>query len=262
VYEVRAVNERSPVAIFVADTGEVLTLDDWGRTGQSHAIVLYDRSGHVVRDLDLEDVLTPEEIRDRVDHSVSSIWWRYGTESAWADQKAFHVTTVFGDELLVSLKDGTIKRGPASFARLRSYIRRERPCVRPELRVIHVVKEGRKYDAVTCALRPLGSSCHKGAVGFGYPGQQRDVQLDSIAFDRLLESSLVLLPGIRRDWAVTWGAGLVQVELAFACSHAEADEYRLVVDRCATKDPKVLGLLDELLAVTGLADRVSCPDEP
>jgi hypothetical protein len=259
IYETKLVNPMSPLGVFVADTGEVLTVDDHGGAGQAHAVVLYDQAGHVIRDYGLESILSAQELRDKIDHSVLSIWWRYPTESPWADRDSFHITTIFGAEVLVSLKDGGLRRGPEPFSRLQSHLKTARACVHPEIRVVHVTKEHEKYRALTCALVPLKGSCHEGATGFGELRKGRTFPIDSLLLDQLFDSAGSLLPWIERNWAVKWGPDLIQVEMSFACSQAVPDEYRFVVDRCALKDPKAAAVLDEFLSVANLSDLVDCP---
>ncbi len=62
-YERRTVNRVSPVKVLVSDQGYVVTLDDWARAGYAHALVIYDPSGHVLRDSRLEELLTSEDLK-------------------------------------------------------------------------------------------------------------------------------------------------------------------------------------------------------
>jgi hypothetical protein len=55
-----------------------VTLDTYARIGYEHAVVVYRTDGTVVRDLKLEDLLTPAEIKEHVRETAGSRWWRNG----------------------------------------------------------------------------------------------------------------------------------------------------------------------------------------
>lgn len=55
-----------------------VTLDTYTSMGFAHTVVIYRNKGEVVRDLKLEDLLTPEEIKAHVPQTVSSRFWRNG----------------------------------------------------------------------------------------------------------------------------------------------------------------------------------------
>jgi hypothetical protein len=72
------VNEIAPVDALVTNGGEVVTFDNWASMGYGDdVIVVYDRTGTVVRKLALSE-LFPEWLVAAQRHSVSSIWWRGG----------------------------------------------------------------------------------------------------------------------------------------------------------------------------------------
>jgi hypothetical protein len=257
-YDVRVVNERSPVSLAVSEAGHVLTLDEWGALGHEHAMVLYAPDGRVLKDYTLEDFLSASELEDKVMYTVSSRRWLHLTESVQADDKAFRLSTRWGEGLIVSLADGAVERELQPFARLRDYLAGRRRFGRAEIRVVHVVKTEDGYDAFTCVLSPRGGRCHKSAEGFGLPAQTRDFPFDAGAFCTLLASSGALLPHATGTWSVQWGSGLVQVEMAFAGARGQADEYRFLVDTCAAPDPAVRDVVGQLMRLTGMDQRVHC----
>jgi len=70
------VNEIAPVDVLVTDRGVVATFDNWASMGYGDdVIVVYDKSGTLVRKLGLAD-LFPQWFVAAQTHSVSSIWWR------------------------------------------------------------------------------------------------------------------------------------------------------------------------------------------
>lgn len=75
VWERGLVNEVAPVGALIADSGYVVTFDNWHSVGHGpHVIVIYAPDGRLVRSLTLRDFLAPTEI-EQLPHSVSSIHW-------------------------------------------------------------------------------------------------------------------------------------------------------------------------------------------
>ncbi len=59
----RAKLVNMPVRVLVEDTGKfVATVDTWGSTGFAHALIIYGDKGTVIRDFQLEDLFTEDEI--------------------------------------------------------------------------------------------------------------------------------------------------------------------------------------------------------
>lgn len=76
VWEGPLINDVAPVEAVVAGSGRFATLDNWHMMGHGDdAIVLYDRSGTVVRSLGLDDLLPPAW-RAVLPTTVSSVHWR------------------------------------------------------------------------------------------------------------------------------------------------------------------------------------------
>jgi hypothetical protein len=75
VWEKSLLNEVSPVSAIVSPSGRTVTFDNWHSMGYgSHAIVIYDDHGKLVRAMSLEDFLPTDYIR-ALPRTVSSIHW-------------------------------------------------------------------------------------------------------------------------------------------------------------------------------------------
>lgn len=76
VWQRPLVNEVAPVSALLADDASYLvTFDNWHAVGYGEdVVVIYDRRGELVRKLSLEQILSPERLR-QVPMSVSSRWW-------------------------------------------------------------------------------------------------------------------------------------------------------------------------------------------
>ncbi len=69
-------NDVAPVDVLVANSGRVVTLDNWHSMGYGdHVVVVYDNAGGTVCSLALDD-LFPIVVVDQFPRSVSSIRWR------------------------------------------------------------------------------------------------------------------------------------------------------------------------------------------
>lgn len=71
-------NDKAPVEAIVTPAGELVTLDNWGARGHTHAVVIYDRAGKRLRAYAYNELLLPDSVRQRVRRSVSSIYWLEG----------------------------------------------------------------------------------------------------------------------------------------------------------------------------------------
>lgn len=69
---------NTPLRALIPDwrVNAFVTLDTHASVGHEHAVVIYRRGGQVVRELELEDFLTPQELHDHTTLSISSRWWR------------------------------------------------------------------------------------------------------------------------------------------------------------------------------------------
>lgn len=109
--ELQLLNPISPVFAAMADSGELITLDNWHNMGiGSSVVVVYSPDGAVVRSLGLKDLYSPSELA-KFKLTTSSIWWRCEDEPRLHPRAAtLEIRDVLGSTLEVSLKTGEIKR--------------------------------------------------------------------------------------------------------------------------------------------------------
>jgi hypothetical protein len=69
-------NPVAPLQIAVANDGTLVTLDNWHNVGYGEVVVIYGPDGKVRRKYGLRDLYASSDVVDRIDRSVSSIWWR------------------------------------------------------------------------------------------------------------------------------------------------------------------------------------------
>jgi len=73
------INTDSPVYAIVANDGKsIITIDDWGRRGYQHTLVIYGENGELIEDFELKDI-SPFPLEHYV-HTISSINWRENRE--------------------------------------------------------------------------------------------------------------------------------------------------------------------------------------
>ena len=95
-----------PNRAFVPGDGKrIVTIDTYADLGREHSLVVYDEKGKVLADFRLEDLLTEEEIRDRVGQTSPNRWW--ADEASFQFQHEGRKSNKFFD---VSLKWGTLIR--------------------------------------------------------------------------------------------------------------------------------------------------------
>jgi hypothetical protein len=100
----------APHQVFVSNSGAVVTVDQHGSVGYEHSLVVYGEAGKVLADYALEDLLSEEEIRDRVSWSVSSRWWtREAKFSLDEDRGRFVIEMSWGKKLELHLADGALQ---------------------------------------------------------------------------------------------------------------------------------------------------------
>jgi hypothetical protein len=101
-------NPIAPVEFLVADSGHLITVDNWHNVGYGKVVSVYDARGKLIRSYELRELFTPEEIR-RFPHSVSSIHWRKGPLYIRQDQKTALVTVAEGADFLFGMETGRFK---------------------------------------------------------------------------------------------------------------------------------------------------------
>lgn len=100
-----------PARVFISPDGRnVITIDTYGPGGHDHSLVLYGHQGTVLKDCKLEDLLTSEEIRTKVTHTVSSRRWRDRAEFRFHGL-SFVVRLEWGRVFRVDLSTGKLEDG-------------------------------------------------------------------------------------------------------------------------------------------------------
>jgi hypothetical protein len=115
ILEVSLLNPIAPVFAAVADSGELVTLDNWHNMGVGNAVVvIYAPDGKVRRSYRLADIYTEVEMK-KFDRSVSSIWWRCPFQPVFEPRTdALEFMDKLGAHVSISLKSGKVTRNPRS----------------------------------------------------------------------------------------------------------------------------------------------------
>jgi hypothetical protein len=111
VWERRLV--ASPGRVFVSH-GFVVTVDMACRAGWQHSLIVYGRKGQVLADYKLEDLLSVEEINERVMRSVSSRNWTQRVTFEFetpldGPSPLFKITLPWGRVIVIRLATGEIQ---------------------------------------------------------------------------------------------------------------------------------------------------------
>jgi hypothetical protein len=117
-----------PVTAYLAADGRhVVTFDTWAKLGYEHSLVIYGEQGAVVADYGLEALLSADEIRTSVPHTVSSRRWLQGASIAFDDTaNSLVITLQWGKVLRVALATGRIESSEAPAAQAVVAINRAR----------------------------------------------------------------------------------------------------------------------------------------
>ena len=111
VWKSRLVNV--PAHVFVHEQGKhVVTVDTYAALGYKHALVIYDDKGKVVADYKLEELVSAEDIRDRISSSVSSRWWADQASFKFESggHEFFKITTKWGAIIDADLTSGAVTK--------------------------------------------------------------------------------------------------------------------------------------------------------
>ena len=131
LWKAPVVNGRMPVEGLVSMDGRLVTLNEWGAVGHAHAIVVYDRRGQLVADIQGDKVVAAlgPEGKAHLRPSESSLWWnqdakyyfsRDGSSPGSYRQGArLYVRLNWPRVVVVNLETGELKGGaPAEFPEL------------------------------------------------------------------------------------------------------------------------------------------------
>ena len=104
----RTRNPIAPADILLSNNGWLIALDNWHNLGIGTVVASYDSDGAIVRELNLADIFSTEEL-EKLDQSVSSIWWRCGPALLDPIENYFGVWDTLGREITINYVDGTIE---------------------------------------------------------------------------------------------------------------------------------------------------------
>jgi hypothetical protein len=99
-------NPVAPVDVLLNDNGVLVTLDNWHNLGYGSIVVIFDKSGKIVKSYELEDLYSKEKIGE-ITHSVSSRWWRCATDDPRINSASLWVADNVGGQFKFNLADGS-----------------------------------------------------------------------------------------------------------------------------------------------------------
>jgi len=98
-------NPVAPVDVFVANGGQLVTVDNWHNRGYGKVVAVYDATGRLEKAYALADLFAADEI-DAAQHSVSSIIWHQGPVYINQDQRTLYLMVASGRDLVMGLESG------------------------------------------------------------------------------------------------------------------------------------------------------------
>jgi hypothetical protein len=111
-YELRTqitlANPVAPVDFFVANDGQLITLDNWHNLGYGKIVVVYAPDGTPTKSYALNELFLDTEV-DAFPHSISSIHWREGPIFFQINQKTLLITTKTGASLEIEAQTGAFQ---------------------------------------------------------------------------------------------------------------------------------------------------------
>jgi hypothetical protein len=100
-----------PSQVLVSDSGDVVSIDEYFQLGYRHALVVFNRQGDIIADYKLEDLLTPTEIKWRVQCTVSSRHWMMGAVTDFTYGSFLLIRLKWGKLITVDLDSGKLWPG-------------------------------------------------------------------------------------------------------------------------------------------------------
>jgi len=98
-----------PRRVLVSDFGAVVALNEWARRGFEHALVVFDGSGNVIADYELEDLLGPQEIASKVRQTASNRLWDFYSAVKFT-REDLCIRLEWGKEIKIDLATGKLLR--------------------------------------------------------------------------------------------------------------------------------------------------------
>jgi hypothetical protein len=112
LHEATLLNPIAPVDVEVANSGAIVTLDNWHNMGYGPVIANYSAEGKLLKAYKLDEIFSAEEIKS-IQHTVSSIWWRCENSSRpyWDNTNStLTVNDALNGTITIELKNGSIHR--------------------------------------------------------------------------------------------------------------------------------------------------------
>ena len=103
-----------PVRVLVAPSGKrVVTVDTYADMGREHSLVVYDENGTTIADYHLEELLSEQEIRDKVVTTSPNRWWTSGALFKFRHDggepfRHLDITLQWGKVITIQLNTGRI----------------------------------------------------------------------------------------------------------------------------------------------------------
>ena len=108
------VNPVAPIQLAVADDGTLVTLDNWHNVGYGYALVIYAPDGSVRKRYRLAD-LYAAPVLDKLERSVSSIWWRCVGDAIRIERSdVLRVDDTLGGRFTFRLANGEFRYEPGA----------------------------------------------------------------------------------------------------------------------------------------------------
>lgn len=99
-------NPVAPIQAAVANDGTLITLDNWHNVGFGAVVAIYAPDGKLRRSYRLADLYPPATI-EKIDRSVSSIWWRCGKgEPSISPANVLRIDDALGGRFAFRLQNG------------------------------------------------------------------------------------------------------------------------------------------------------------
>lgn len=108
VADATLLNPVAPLEFLVADSGHLVTIDNWHNVGYGKVVCIYDARGKPIRSYELRELFQSEEIK-RFPQSVSSIHWRKGPFYIRPDQRTVLITVKSGADFLFGTETDQFK---------------------------------------------------------------------------------------------------------------------------------------------------------
>lgn len=98
-------NPLSPVSAYVENSGNLVTVDDWGRSGHGTVIYVYSKNGKVIRKYELDDLI-PMFTRWGFDRTSSVIQWTCESKIPFVENEMLKIVDAKGGLITINMKTG------------------------------------------------------------------------------------------------------------------------------------------------------------